>query len=63
MEQRTKEQITQDYNYACATIGDRYFRVGILNNEIIELNKKLVALNEEANALSKEETKLEEVKE
>lgn len=48
---RSKEVINQEYNLACATIGDRYFRVGILNNEILELNNKLVALNKEANEL------------
>lgn len=57
---RTKEQINQDYNLACATIGDRYFRVGILNNEIIELNNKLVELNKEANELAKLEKSIEE---
>ena len=57
---RSKEQINQEYNLACATIGDRYFRVGILNNEILELNNKLVALNKEANELEKFEKSVEE---
>jgi hypothetical protein len=51
MEQRTRENITQDYNFVCANLGDRYFKSNVLNAEIAVLSKKLEELNREANDL------------
>lgn len=48
---RTREEINQEYNNACAFLGDRYFRMSALQSEVSGLLQKLGAINEEASAV------------
>ena len=54
-EPRTSQQIQQDYQQACAAVGDRGFQASILKAQTEELYKRMHALGTEMNqALAKE---------
>ena len=60
---RSVEVINQEYNVTCAQIGDKTFRINMIQSEIISLGQKLVFLNEEMNKkMNETKPELSEVK-
>ncbi len=51
---RKIEEIQSDYKEACAALGDRQYRVAVLQAEIQNVTNKLAALNKEADSIPKE---------
>ncbi len=47
-------EIQNDYKEACAALGDRSYRVAVLQAEIAQINNRLAELNKEADKIPKE---------
>lgn len=60
---RTSKQIQQEYQQACAAVGDRSFQLSILKAQVEDLYKRMHALGSEMNqALAKEQKEAEAAK-
>lgn len=52
---RALSEIQNDYKEACAALGDRSYRIAVLQAEVHAIQNKLAELNKEANAIPKQE--------
>lgn len=55
---RTREVIEKEYQAGCMALGDRKYRIEVLQAEANSLVQKLADLNKEANELSAEPAKV-----
>lgn len=54
---KTMDQITAEYRQACAELGQAYYQVEVLNEQIDKLSNTLRNLNIDANKLQKQAEK------